>query len=141
MTYKVVHKLDEKKAYLGTGLSFPLHLDSAQRFKLVSSEEDIRQSIFIILGTMPGERVMRPEFGCRAHELLFAPYDTATASLLIYYVEEALRRWEPRIELQEVVVENDRAESRVIATIYYTIKATHDERSIVYPFYLLTEEL
>lgn len=134
-----IYQRDKKKHYLGTGLAFPFQMNAANQLKLVSSEEDIRQAIVIILETVPGERVMRPEFGCRVHELLFAPYDSATEALLIYYVEEALARWEPRIDVSQVKVEADRDEGRVLVTIHYTIKATHDERSIVHPFYIEDE--
>ena len=140
MNHNFYRSSDANKAYLGTGIAFPFQLDAAHRLRLVSSEEDIAQAIMIILQTAPGERVMRPEFGCRAHELVFAPYDSATETLLIYYVEQALARWESRIEVSKVVVEADRDEGRVLAHIHYTIKATHDERSLVYPFFIEAEE-
>ena len=84
---------------------------------------------------------MRPEFGCRIHELVFAPHDAATESLASYYVQIALERWEPRIELREVEVVTDPARDGVLLVeIKYLVKDTHDERSIVYPFYLSGEE-
>jgi hypothetical protein len=132
---------DAQKTFLGTGLAFPFQLNGAQRLSLVSGAEDIAQSIQIVLGTAPGERVMRPEFGCRAYELVFEPYDTATEALLIYFIEEALARWEPRIRIKKVEVEANRDEGRVLAHIYYTIKAIHDERSIVFPFFIESEGL
>lgn len=127
------------RVFLGTGLAFPLQLDPAQRFKLVGGDEDISQAIQVILGTAPGERVMRPEFGCRVHELVFAPYDAATDALLVHYVKEALARWEPRIEVKEVRPEPLSNAGRVLIHISYLIKATHDERSIVHPFYIEEE--
>lgn len=130
----------QDRAFLGTGLAFPVQLGPARRFRLVSGQEDIQQSIRIILGTMPGERVMRPEFGCRAYELLFDPHDTATEALLVFYVEQALARWEPRIEIQAVTIDDSAGDGRLPVTIHYRIKATHDERSIVYPFYLMEEQ-
>lgn len=108
---------------------------------LVSGAEDIEQSIRIILGTRPGERVMRPTFGCRAYELLFEPLSAATGSLLQEYVFQALRMWEPRIEVLGVNVDADPANSgALLAEIEYIIKATHDTRSIVYPFYIQDEQ-
>ena len=127
------------KEFLGTGLAFPLQMNPARRFKLVGGEEDINQSIQIILGTAPGERLMRPEFGCRVHELIFAPYDSATEALVIFYVEEALAFWEPRIQVTEVIIDAERDEGVILVHIRYLIKATHDERSIVYPFYIEDE--
>ncbi|RME73782.1 MAG: baseplate protein [Chloroflexi bacterium] len=129
------------REFLGQGLAFPLQFDSSGRLALVGGERDIEQSIFIILGTAPGERVMRPEFGCRIHELVFAPNNAETEGLLIHYVQEALARWEPRITVQDVLVspspDND---AMVLIEIRYQVKDTHDPRSIVYPFFLMGEE-
>lgn len=127
--------------FLGNGLSFPLRTNARGQLALVSGAEDIEQSIRIILGTRPGERVMRPTFGCRAHELLFEPRSAATGSLLQEYVFQALRMWEPRIEVLSVNVDSDPANSgALLAEVEYTIKATHDTRSIVYPFYIQDEQ-
>ena len=128
------------KEFLGRGLAFPLQVDPRGGIALASGEHDIAQSIRIILETAPGERVMRPEFGCRIHELLFAPFNAATEGLIVHYVEEALTRWEPRINLREVNVSNPGRDGAVLVEIKYEIKDTHDERSIVYPFYLMDEE-
>ena len=127
------------KEFLGQGLSFPFQLTPTRRLKLVSGEADIQQAIKIILGTVPGERWLRPEFGCRIYELVFAPNDAATEGLIIYYVKEALARWEPRIEVQDITVQADGSGGCLQVEIYYLIKATHDQRSIVYPFYLQGE--
>jgi phage baseplate assembly protein W len=129
------------REFLGQGLAFPLQVNPRGEIALSRGERDIEQAIRIILGTAPGERVMRPEFGCRAHELIFAPRDAATETLLIEYVEQALGRWEPRIEVQEVKVSDDsRHDGTLLVEINYHIKTTHDERSIVYPFFLMGEE-
>lgn len=127
-------------SFLGNGLSFPLRTDARGQIALVTGSEDIEQSIRIILSTRQGERVMRPTFGCRANELLFEPRSATTASLLQQYVQEALRMWEPRIEVTSIRVDNDRAnQGALLAEIEYEIKATHDTRSIVYPFYIADE--
>jgi phage baseplate assembly protein W len=131
---------DYLKTFLGNGLSFPLRTDARGQVVLVTGSEDIDQSILVILKTRPGERVMRPTFGCRANELLFEPRSAATVSLLQNYVLEALRMWEPRIEVLNVNVAEDEGEDGVLLTeIEYMIKATHDTRSIVYPFYITDE--
>ncbi len=131
----------DSKAYLGRGMAFPLQMNPRGEFALVDGEDDIYQSIFIILSTRPGERVMRPEFGCRVHELIFEPRDASTAALAQKYVSEALLRWEPRIDVNGVTVYGDaNHDGAMIVDIQYTIKATHDERSIVYPFFLVGEE-
>lgn len=129
------------KEFLGQGWNFPTQINARGGIGLVSGERDIEQSIRIILETSPGERVMRPEFGCRINELVFAPNNAATEGLLIHYIEEALAQWEPRIEVQEVEIDSDSQNSAtLLAEITYLIKDTHDPRSIVYPFFLMGEE-
>ena len=130
------------KEFLGRGLASPLQVDPRGGIALTSSARNIEQSIEIILKTSPGERVMRPEFGSRVHELVFAPHDVVTEGLVIHYVVEALEQWEPRIQVQEVDVlppDPDR-DGALMVEIKYQVKATHDERSIVYPFFLSGEE-
>lgn len=130
-----------EKEFLGRGLAWPLQVNPRGEIALASGDKDIEQSIRIILGTVPGERVMRPEFGCRAYELLFAPMNAATEGLMIYYVEQALGRWEPRISVQEVKVSTDSArDGAMIVEVQYKVKTTHDVRSIVYPFFIGPEE-
>jgi len=131
----------KSRAFLGQGVAFPLQVNARGEIALAGGERDIEQSIRVILGTRPGERVMRPEFGCRASELLFEPRNSATETQMQQYVEEALRRWEPRIEVQWVSVMSDNTQDgAVVVEVNYLIKATHDERSIVYPFFLVGEE-
>jgi len=131
----------QAKKFLGNGLSFPLRTNPRGEIALVSGSEDIDQAIRIILSTRPGERVMRPTFGCRAHELLFEPFSASTMSLLQEYVLEALRMWEPRIEVTNVnVVTESNGVGALMAEIEYYIKSTHDTRSIVYPFYIADEQ-
>ena len=84
------------------GFAFPLRVDEAGGIAEASGDEKIRLSVLTILGTQPGERVMRPTFGCPLRSLAFAPLNAATASLAQYYVKDALTRWEPRIQLDEV---------------------------------------
>ena len=129
------------REFLGQGWAFPLQFSPHGQIALARGERDIEQSIRIILETMPGERVMRPEFGCRAKELVFAPQNAATQGLMARYVEQALARWEPRIDLEAVHVYNDRSQDgALLVEIVYTIKATHDTRSIVYPFFIVEEQ-
>ena len=129
------------KAYLGRGLAFPLQVNPRGEIALAGGEQDIEQAIGIILETKPGERVMRPEFGCRAHELLFEPRDVVLQTLMQRYVQQALEMWEPRILLQSVNVFFDSgADGSVFVEINYIIKESHDERSIVYPFFLAGQE-
>ncbi|MCB0085394.1 MAG: GPW/gp25 family protein [Caldilineaceae bacterium] len=134
--------MNPNKEHIGQGLAFPLQTNGRGELSLVTGPTDIEQSIRIILGTIPGERVMRPNFGCRAWELVFAPNNATTHALLKHYVQQALDFWEPRIELTEIDVTSseDGEGVKLMALIKYIIKATHDPRSIVYPFYIMGEE-
>jgi phage baseplate assembly protein W len=116
-------------------------VDARGRIALAHRERDIEEAIQIILLTPKGQRVMRPEFGCQIHELLFAPNDSATASLAEFYVREALNMWEPRITLIEVrAVPDPDASERMLIEIVYEIRKTHDRRSLVFPFYRIPGE-
>jgi hypothetical protein len=128
------------REFLGQGLAFPLQIDQQGRIALARGENDIAQAIRIVLSTAPGERLMRPEFGCRIHELIFAPQDPATQGLAAYYVRKALDRWEPRIRVQSVNVTADPGlDGAMLIEIKYEINDTHNVRSIVYPFFLTGE--
>ena len=132
---------DNQKTILGTGWAFPIQTNPRGEIQLVSSDLDIAQSIQIILGTHPGERVMRPTFGCRVHEMMFEPRDATTMSMIKKYVDEALQLWEPRIQVFAVNTESsDEQDGAIFVEIEYQVKATHDTRSIVYPFFLAGEE-
>lgn len=126
---------------IGRGWAFPPRLDSRGRIATVGDATEIEQAILIILNSAPGQRVMRPEFGCRLQELVFAPNNAATAGLAERYVREALGRWEPRIDLEEVAVTPDARQDAILQILVrYRIKSTHSSRSLVYPFYLIPEE-
>ncbi len=101
------------------------------------SDQDIRESIWIILSTAKGERVMRPDFGCGIHDLVFAPMNTSTLGLFESSVREALRIWEARVEVIDVNVSPDQAESgKLKINIQYRVRETNNEFNLVYPFYL-----
>jgi uncharacterized protein len=127
--------------YIGQGLAFPLQINQQGGLALARGTNEIEQAIRIILGTAPGERVMRPQFGCRIHELVFAPDNASTRGLAADYVKTALDRWEPRVEVLEVNSESDPNRSGALMIgIKYRIRDSYNERSIVYPFYLHGEE-
>jgi phage baseplate assembly protein W len=127
----------ERKDFLGRGWSMPVDLDP--RTGLVASvayEEDIRQSILIILETAPGERVMRPNFGCGIHELVFAAIDTTAIQRIRSVVDEALRRCEARIEVLNINVdETATLDGQLIVEIEYRIRKTNQLGNLVFPFY------
>ena len=126
----------QERPYLGQGWSFPLRPSVQGGMQLSREAEKVRQSIGIILGTRLGERVYRPNFGCRLSELTFAPLNNSTLFMIRMHVEEALEAWEPRIVLQEVRTEPDPIWGIVSIIINYYLKTGPDLYSLVYPFYL-----
>lgn len=124
--------------FVGSGWAFPLRTDPTGRIGLVSGTREIEESIRLILGTAPGERPMRPEFGCAVHDFVFAPADASTAGDIAYAVRVALNRWEPRIDLGDVVVRFDAVDAGVLyVDVEYSIRGTNDPRNLVFPFYVI----
>jgi phage baseplate assembly protein W len=127
--------------FIGTGWAFPIKTDGRGGMELVSGAEEIRQAVWIILSTPVGQRVMRPTFGSQLHSLVFAPTNAETFGLAEMYVQEALAFWEPRIEVLDVNAGRDPDRDNVMRIeIRYLIKSSHDERSLVYPFYQIPGE-
>ena len=121
-----------KKKYLGRGWAFPFGFDTATGgLKMSETEDNIRQSIHIILATRPGERQMLPKFGCRVHELLFAPNTSSTAAVAAHYVRDAIARWEPRVEVKRASATPD-ATGGVRIEVEYNIVATNTAQSLVH---------
>jgi len=130
-----------KQDLIGRGWAFPFQLDRQGRIALTLEQNEIEQAIRIILSTIPGERVMRPTFGSRLHELVFAPLNPETMAQARRIVVEALGMWEPRIQVTDAeVVVDEESDGCLRIIVHYEIKATHDQRSLVYPFYLIPEE-
>ena len=130
-----------KRDFLGKGISFPLRLNNRGNLALSSAERSIEESVRLILGTAPGERTMRPRFGCRIHELVFQPNNGHTAALASHYVQEALVKYEPRIREVQVDAFPDPGQANVLnLEISYRVVATNNMRNMVYPFYLRKEE-
>jgi uncharacterized protein len=124
--------------FIGKGLAFPLHTDVTGSVALVDGDREIVESIRLILGTAPGERPMRPEFGCAIHDLVFAPADVATAGRIAYEVRASLERWEPRITLSDVRVSFAEADKgMLLIDIRYVVRSSNDPRNLVFPFYVI----
>jgi phage baseplate assembly protein W len=124
---------------LGIGWGFPIEADSKAeaRFRIAEYEESVRQSIWIILSTAKGERAMRPTFGCGLNELVFAVNNSTTHATARFEVSEALKNWEPRIEVLgvEAATSGNRGEQLLIS-IDYRVRTTDNRFNLVYPFYL-----
>lgn len=130
-----------KKSFLGRGLSFPLSVTPQGGLALSEFEKNIEQSILVTLGTAPGERVMRPDFGCRIHEYVFHPNNATTSSLVAYYTREAILKWEPRVEDVEVEAYPDPSRENVmLVEVRYRVIRTNHMKNMVYPFYLRREQ-
>jgi len=124
--------------FIGRGWGFPLRTDATGGIAMVSREREIEEAIRLILGTSPGERPMRPDFGCRIHEFVFASADGSTANAIAAEVRGALLRWEPRIDVYDVVVAFDaKDDTTLYIDVRYAIKATNDRRNLVFPFYVI----
>jgi phage baseplate assembly protein W len=126
---------------IGSGLAFPLQVDRRGGIALARDEQDIDQAIQLILGTAPGERPMRPEFGCGVHDFVFDSIDANTVGRMEEAIREALDRWEPRIQVQTVEFDLSQADDGLLTIdIGYRVRATSTERNLVYPFYVIPAE-
>lgn len=128
----------ESKAFLGRGWKFPVGVDVATgRMAMSEYEQDIRESIGILLATAPGERVMRPDFGCGIHELVFAPINRATLGLFESRVREAIIKYESRVEVVSLSFDTSRAANgRLNIELKVRVRETNHEFNLVFPFYL-----
>lgn len=125
------------KDFMGRGWAFPIETNRHGEIRLVEGEKDIEQAVRLILSTAPGERVMRPEFGCGIHRYAFSTVDTTTLTVIEDEVGDALARWEPRIEVLAVDAElADPTDGKLSIDIGYRERRTNSEHNLVYPFYL-----
>ncbi len=128
-------------SFIGRGVGFPLRIDADGSLALEQGYADVEKAIRVILSTAIGERPMRPSFGCAIWDLLFEPINANTLGLMEDAVHEALSRWEPRVEVDEVTVSSDAARhGAVTIDIAYRLRGTNDRRNLVHPFYLLPGE-
>ncbi|GAA1135970.1 GPW/gp25 family protein [Ornithinicoccus hortensis] len=132
--------LDSGIDFVGAGWAYPLGVDATGRIALVARDREIQESLRLILGTVPGERPMRPEFGCRIHEHVFGPANLTTAGRVAHDVREAIERWEPRVDLLDVGISFDsRTEGTMYVDIHYTLRGDNDPRNLVFPFYVIPD--
>jgi len=127
--------------FIGRGFRFPMGVDHRGAIALTSGPEDLDTSIRVVLSTAPSERVMRPQFGCKIWDLLFEPVNANTLGLMSQAVRESVAQWEPRVEVDDVlVVQDDDDASLVRIEVVYRVRATNDRRNLVYPFYVIPRE-
>lgn len=127
--------------FIGAGWAFPMRVNASGGIALVRREEELEESIRLVLGTALGERPMRPEFGCAVHDYVFAPADATTAGRVAYEVRASLERWEPRIDVVDVEVTADTTGGAVLyIDITYAVRGTNDPRNLVFPFYVIPSE-
>ncbi len=133
--------MSNDRDFLGKGLRFPVSINLNGGVSSSQLEENVRQSIFIILGTAPGERLMRPDFGCRIHDLMFAPNHEMTAARAEIYCEEAIYKYEPRIERVSCrALPNASQPNQLDIRVEYVIAGVNNAKNLVFPFYLKNDD-
>jgi phage baseplate assembly protein W len=145
MSERSLRKFDDPgqpdSSFIGRGFAWPLAVDHTGAIGLSEGVPDLDRSIEIVLMTAPGERLMRPQFGCRIWDLMFEPVNANLLGLISQAVRDALAQWEPRIEVQEVTPVQDAESSGLVQIrIVYRIRSTNDLRNLVYPFYVIPRE-
>jgi phage baseplate assembly protein W len=127
--------------FIGRGFYWPMQVDHTGSIRLTDGAADLDRSMAVILATAPGERVMRPQFGCKIWDLLFEPITANLLGLMAQAVRDALAQWEPRVEVVDVRPEPDANDHTLIMiNVTYRVKATNDRRNLVYPFYVIPHE-
>jgi phage baseplate assembly protein W len=127
--------------FIGRGWAFPIRTDTNGGIALVSREREIAEAIRLIVSTTPGERPMRPDFGCRIHEFVFAPADAMTAAAISDEVTRAVTSWEQRVDVEAVdVLQAPDDQTVFYIDIHYRLKATNSRYNLVFPFYVIPGE-
>ena len=130
-------QIRDTREYLGVGWKFPLQVTPSGALAKARYEHRVEESVYLILATAKGERVMLPEFGCGIHELVFAPNTPNTIGLVAQQVRRALVDWEPRIDVLDIVVDSPAEEPNLLLIkVGYRIRANNALANLVYPFYL-----
>ncbi len=128
-------------SFVGRGFSWPMGVDHTGAIGLTGGADDLDSSIRIVLLTAPGERVMRPQFGCRIWDLLFEPITPNLLGLIAEAVRDAVAQWEPRVAVEDVTpTADDSVDGLVRISVSYRVRATNDRRNLVYPFYVIPHE-
>ena len=127
----------DRRDFLGVGWKFPLQVSAAGRIAQSRYEQRIEESIYLILSTAKGERVMMADFGCGIHELVFAPNNVQTRTLVVQQVREALVAYERRVDVLDVTAESSEGEPNLLLVrVNYRVRANNALGNLVYPFYI-----
>jgi len=127
----------EARDFLGTGWKFPLQVSPSGRIAQASYEQRIEESVYLILSTAKGERVMLPKFGCGIHELVFSPNNSTTLSVVTHMVRETLVEFEPRIDVLDVRVDSVTEQPNLLLIrVSYRVRSTNAINNLVYPFFI-----
>lgn len=127
--------------FIGRGFGWPLRVDHTGSLRLTHGVADLDESIHLVLMTAPGERLMRPGFGCRIWDLLFEPVTPNLLGLIAEAVRTALAQWEPRIEVEDVrPLPDDEDQALVRIHVQYRVRSTNDRRNLVHPFYVIPHD-
>ncbi len=127
--------------FIGRGWTFPVQLNARGGILLATGADEINASLRMIIGTAPGERVMRPAFGCRIWDLLYQSIDANTLGQIETATREAIEQWEPRIDLVEVnAIPDETTDGLVNVEVTYLMRPTNDRRNLVYPFYVIPRD-
>jgi uncharacterized protein len=125
------------REFLGVGWRFPVRISPGGGFAFSVGEQSVEEAIWILLSTARGERQMLPRFGCGIHDLVFAPNNPALHGNVAHLVKEALREWEPRIDVLDISVESPPGEeNKLLIRVDYRIRSNNAFGNLVYPFYL-----
>jgi phage baseplate assembly protein W len=128
---------DGARAFLGVGWAFPPRLEPDGRIAEAVYEQDVREAVTIVLGTNPGERVMRPDFGAGLNRFVFEPVNATMLARVQTQVRDSLVTWEPRIDVEQVAVRpQGDPPSTLLIELTYRVRATNSLQNLVYPFYL-----
>jgi phage baseplate assembly protein W len=131
----------EDSSFVGQGFHWPLQVDQTGTIRMADGPDSLDRAITLVLMTAPGERLMRPEFGCRIWELLFEPVTGNLLGLVAQHVRDALARWEPRIEVEDVVPSADPVDTSLVRiAVHYRVRSTNDRRNLVHPFYVIPHD-
>ncbi len=130
--------MEHDKSFLGTGWAFPPHFTKENGVEMVSREEDIRQSLFILLSTTPGERIFRFDYGCNIRRWVFEDMTLSNETLIIDCISDAVLYYEPRIDVERIWLDTgDMQEGILRISIDYRIRETNSRSNMVYPYYFM----